>query len=129
MLSESNKIRADNSLRLAFVALVVVAGSFYFKVPANVLVVKLLVIPMFWLSLLGLKALYKNPIEEQPVFSANVIEYNILYVILFGTLMLIICWTPEVELMQIVKGAVSGILVALPLSLYLHHRAQRIDAV
>ncbi len=129
MLSESNKIRADNSLRLAFVALVVVAGSFYFKVPANVLVVKLLVIPMFWLSLLGLKALYKNPIEEQPVFSANVIEYNILYVILFGTLMLIICWTPEVELMQIVKGAVSGILVASPLSLYLHHRAQRIDAV
>ena len=75
MLSESNKIRVGNSLRLAFVALVVVVSSFYFKVPNNVLVVKLLIIPMFWLSLLGLKALYKNPIEEQAVFSANVIEY------------------------------------------------------
>ena len=129
MLSETNKIRASNSLRLAFLALVVVAGSFYFKVPGNVLVVKLLIIPMFWLSLLGLKALYKNPIEEQTVLSANVIEYNILYVVLFGTFMLIICWTPEVELVQIAKGAALVLLVALPMSLYLHHMNQRIDSV
>ncbi len=129
MLSESNKIRASNSLRLAFIALVVVAGSFYFKVPGNVLVIKLLIIPMFWLSLLGLKALYKNPIEEQAVFSTNVIEYCSLYVILFGTFMLVICWTPEAELVQIAKGAVMGFLVALPLSLYLHHKNQTMDSV
>ncbi len=129
MFSESNKIRASNFLRLAFVALVVVVASFYFEVPDNVLVVKLLCIPMFWLSLLGLKALYKNPIEAQSVFSANVIEYNILYVILFGTFMLIVCWTPEVKLPQIAKAAVVNLLVALPLSLYLHHRNQRMGTV
>ena len=128
MLSESNKIRVGNSLRLAFVALVVVVSSFYFKVPNNVLVVKLLIIPMFWLSLLGLKALYKNPIEEQAVFSANVIEYYILYVILFSTFMLVICWTPEIEVSQIVKGATLGCLIGLPLSLYLHQRKQGIDS-
>ena len=122
MLSESNKIRAGNSLRLAFVALVVVVSSFYFKVPNNVLIVKLLIVPMFWLSLLGLKVLYKNPIEEQAVFSANVIEYYILYVILFSTFMLVICWTPEIEVSQIIKGAALGCLIGLPLSLYLHQK-------
>ena len=127
MLSESNKIRAGNSLRLAFVALVVVVSSFYFKVPNNVLIVKLLIVPMFWLSLLGLKVLYKNPIEEQAVFSANVIEYYILYVILFSTFMLVICWTPEIEVSQIIKGAALGCLIGLPLSLYLHQRKQGID--
>ena len=122
ILSETNKIRVSNTIHLAVVVGVVLAGASYFKVPGNILVLKILVVPMFWLSLLGLKALYKEPIENQPVFSANVIEYNALYVFLFSTFLFIVCWTPTVELWQILVGAIAAFSIGFPLSLYLHHK-------
>lgn len=129
MVNESNKIRAINTVRLAVMGLTVVISAFYIKVPGNILILKLLIVPMFWLSTLGLRSLYKNPISEQAALSVNALEYNALYVFLFSTFLLFICWTPEVDLSQILNGAMFAFLFGFPLSLYLHHKGQSASAV
>lgn len=124
MLSDSNKIRLRNTLSIAQIILVVLLCALYFDVPGNVLIFKVLVVPIFWFSLLGLRALYRDPIEGQAVFSSNVIEYNILFVFAIAVFVLIVCWTPALELSKIIGAIAIALLFGLPLRLYLHRRYQ-----
>jgi hypothetical protein len=121
-MKQSNQIRVGNLLYLAPMFVAVLAGSFFFRVPGSLLLVKLLVVPMFWLALRGLPTLYKNPIAEQPTLSPNVIEYYALFILLFAAFLLVVLWTPEFTVLNLLLSLFGVLLIGLPLKLWGHHR-------
>lgn len=121
-MHQSNQIRVSNLLYLAPMFFLVIIGSFFFKVPGSLLVVKLLVVPMFWLALRGLPTLYKKPIADQPTLSANVIEYCALSILLFAVFLLVVLWTPKFTLLNLLLSLFGVMLIGLPLKLWSHHR-------
>lgn len=127
MISQSNQIRVGNAARLVLLFGAVLVASLFFKVSASTLLLKLMIVPMFWLSLLGLPALYKNPIAAQPTLSANVIEYYILFVVLFSGFLLVVFWTPVFPVSKLLLLLAGVLVIGVPVKLWQHHRQNSIS--
>jgi len=121
-MSESNKIRFGNIGRLAILGTTVLTVSYLQKTPPNLLVLKLLIVPMFWLAMIGLRYLYKNPISEQKTMSTNVIEYHLLLTLLFSGFIILVLWSPELGAATMVRVLLALLALGIPLLLYLHKR-------
>ncbi|MFK8079554.1 MAG: hypothetical protein AB8B97_04650 [Granulosicoccus sp.] len=120
-MQNNTKTRLINSGRLVWILFAVCAFSVHAEVATNLIFMKLMLVPMFFFALPGVAGLYKKPINEQPLLSANFIEYHLLMGFLLTAFLLFVVWTPDVEIPFLVKwlllGTFAGMLWGLAIAL------------
>ena len=119
---ETSQYRLKNALtnygRVLFICAVVVLCSLYFKVPTNILTIKILIVPMFWLSYLGLNSIFKHPIIEEKI-TLRMIEYFAIWAFLFSAFMIVTIWTPDISVLKMMSTVLLGTAIGTVLQLVL----------
>ena len=124
-MSNSNTIRAGNITRLVTLIVAVILTSHYFNLSANIVILKLLVVPMFWLSMIGIQYLYKEPISLQEAFSINVVEYFLLFVLLVAGFLMVLMWTLGVSVSVLLTGLLAAFILGVAVLLYMHYASKK----
>lgn len=92
------------------VTLAVLAITFFLGQSSELILLKVLISPVFWLAFYGLEKIYQYPIFE-PRVSIRAVEYSVLYAFLMSVFVLLIVWQQQFEIRDIVAGLLAGIIV------------------
>ena len=105
-------IAVRNYTRVALMVFGILVCTIALGDPANVILLKLSAAPFFFLSTIGLKSIYRQPIVEHKI-TARAVEYHLLQALLIALIALIVYWSPEKTIgMLVVFFAIMLIIIS-----------------
>lgn len=108
--------RIRNYSLIVTILLAVVFITSTLKQPANLIAVKLLVVPLAFLAFPGLKSLYAQPIVKDR-FTTSSVEFFILEGLLLVLFLVVIMWSPDISVSRLLVMTTTGLLIAIPIKL------------